>query len=94
MLRMTQERETIAQKGREAVLHAHTGVHRANTILDAFHAADVHGFIKQRRSSLKEIRQDLLAVYRHATGVYELACQRYMHHNASWSVLFAGEGGL
>ena len=72
-----QERETIAQKGREAVLIAHTTVHRAQSILDAFHATDVHGVVKKRKSVLHEIRQGLLSVYSHAAGVYEFASQRH-----------------
>ena len=72
-----EERETIAQKGRNAVLHAHTGVHRANTILDAFHAADVPGVVKKRKSMSHDIQQSLLSVYSHAAGVYELASQRH-----------------
>ena len=72
-----QERETIAQTGRETVLHAHTSVHRAKSILDVFQVADLHGVIKKRKSMLHEIRTGLFSVYTHAAGVYELACQRY-----------------
>ena len=72
-----QERERIGHNGRETVLRGHTSVHRAQSILDVIQAADVQAVIKKRKSGLDEIRQDLLFVYTHAAGVYELASQRH-----------------
>ncbi len=74
-----QEREAIAYEGRQLVLAAHTTLHRAETIVQTIHAADVQALILSRQSKLQEMYPLLGRVYEHAVGVYELASRNYQY---------------
>jgi len=72
-----QERDAIADAGRQQVLNSHTTMHRAQTITEIVQASDVHRLVSRRQATLLEVYGLLSQVYKHAVGVYELASHRY-----------------
>lgn len=68
-----EDREAIAFEGRSEVLTKHTGVHRAQTILDTLASIDFHSVLRQRRAHQGEILYLLASVYEYVATCYENA---------------------
>ncbi|RMH36206.1 MAG: hypothetical protein D6690_07050 [Nitrospirae bacterium] len=71
------ERIRIAQQGREAVLAAHTALHRAQSIVTALRSADLDAMVRARTESADRIAVALDAVYGFMAQMYAWAARRY-----------------
>ncbi|WP_447968269.1 glycosyltransferase family protein [Nitrospira sp. M1] len=77
------ERIKIAALGRSEVLSKHTGVHRAQTILDMLAAIDRQAVLQQRRARQGEILFLLAPVYEYAASRYvESATSRFLNNQS------------
>ena len=76
----SEEREGIAARGRSEVLAKHTGVHRAQTILDTLASLDSQAVLHQRQARQGEILYLLAPVYEYVASCYEKATQQSPHN--------------
>ncbi|GJL53160.1 MAG: hypothetical protein NPIRA02_02920 [Nitrospirales bacterium] len=77
------ERIKIAALGRSEVLAKHTGVHRAQTILNTLAAIDGQTILQRRRARQDEILFLLAPVYEYAASCYdESATSRFLNNQS------------
>lgn len=70
------EREAVARRGYEAVMGAHTSLHRAQALLDTIAGQPLHDFVTKRRARQIPIRWSLASVYESAARTYRQGAER------------------
>ena len=75
-----EECAAIADVGYSEVQAKHTGVHRAQTVLDRLALMDCQSVLRQRKSQQGEILYLLAPVYEYAASCYERAQKRSSHN--------------
>ncbi|MDP3089390.1 MAG: glycosyltransferase [Nitrospira sp.] len=70
------ERKAIARQGYEAVMAAHTSLHRAQALLDTVARQPLHEFVAKRQMRQAPIRWSLASVYESAARTYDQAAAR------------------
>ncbi len=86
-----EEREEIASRGRLEVEKKHTGVHRAQSILDTLKTIDSQSVLRQRSDRQGEILFLLAPVYEYVASRYENSAHRSLK-NASLSSKYNAVG--
>lgn len=70
------EREAVARRGYEAVMGAHTSLHRAQTLLETLARQPLHEFVGKRLARQMPIRWSMASVYESAARAYYQATER------------------